>query len=306
MIRARAAVAAAALACVAPPLYADYEFEVDNGWELGGRYWWSTGKTQWSHNAQSVAPSFGNPTSVLVYDELRANSLEFYGAKRFRPGWFITGNLGIGRIYSGKLTDTDYNAGQAKSSESTSAVDEGTLGYLTVDGGYDFVRGYRSSLGIIAGLNYWNESVDVKGATFSVPAGTPPISSSTKVITNEVNWLSFRLGLAGRLQLGDRFNLSGTIAAVPYSRLHNDDSHYLRSDLGPTPNIKMTANGYGVQMEGEARYTVGKMIDVGLGLRYWKLKATSGDISFGGSPNLPLTDFQSTRYGATVSVIKRF
>ena len=305
MIRARAVAAAAALACVAPPLYAD-EFEVDTGFEMGGRYWWSTGKTQWSHNAQGAVPSFGNPTSTLVYDRLHASSLEFYGAKRWQRGWFIAGNAGFGRVYSGKLTDTDYDRGQSVSSESTSSVDEGTLGYLTFDGGYEFLRGYRSGLGVIVGLNYWNESVDVKGASFSVPAGTPPISNATKVITNDVSWLSFRLGLAGRLQLGDSFNLSGTVAAVPYSRLHNDDSHYLRSDLGSTPNITMTANGYGVQMEGEARYTVGKMTDIGLGLRYWKLKATSGDISFGGSPNLPLTDFQSTRYGATVSVIKRF
>ena len=305
MIRAHAAVAAAVLACAAPPLYAD-EFEVDNGWELGGRAWWSTGKTQWSHNAQSVNPAWGNPTSVLVYDRLNAASIEFYGAKRFNPGWFITGNVGVGRIYGGKLTDTDFDAGQTKSSESTSSVDQGTLGYLTVDGGFDFLRGWRSSLGVIAGLNYWNESVDVKGASFSVPAGEPPISNGTKIITNDVRWASVRLGLAGRLQLGDRFNLNGTVAAVPYSRLNNDDSHYLRTDLGSTPNIKMTANGYGVQMEGEARYTVGKMTDIGLGLRYWKLKATSGDISFGGSPNLPLTDFQSTRYGATFSVVKRF
>jgi hypothetical protein len=304
-MRAGAAAAAAVLACVAPPLYAD-EFEVDNGWELGGRTWWSTGKTQWSHNAQGSLPSFGNPTSVLAYDRLNATSIEFFGAKRWHPGWFISGNVGVGRVYGGKLTDTDYNAGQVKASESTSSVDEGTLGYLTFDGGYDFLRGWRSSLGVIAGLNYWNESVDVKGASFSVPAGMAPISSGTKVITNEVNWLSFRLGLAGRLQLGDRFNLSGTVAAVPYSRLNNDDSHYLRTDLGSTPNIKMTANGYGVQMEGEARYTVGKMTDIGLGLRYWKLKATSGDISFGGAPNLPLTDFQSTRYGATFSVARRW
>ena len=305
MIRARSAVAAAALACAAPPLHADYEFEVDNGWELGGRYWWSTGKTQWSHNAQSVTPGFGNPTSTLVYDRLHASSVEFYGAKRWHPGWFITGNVGIGRIYSGKLTDTDYNRGQSVASESTSSVDQGTLGYLTFDGGYDFLRGYRSSLGVIAGLNYWSENVDVTGASFSVPAGTAPISNGTKVITNEVKWLSFRLGLAGRLQLGDRFNLSGTIAAVPRTWLKNDDSHYLRSDLGSTPNITMTGTGSGVQLEGEARYTVARMTDIGLGVRYWKLKAT-GDVSFGGSPNLPLTDFQSTRYGATFSVIRRF
>src|SRR4051812_24716595 len=65
------------------------------GWEAGGRYWWSQGKTQWNHNAR---PVFGNPGSILVYDRLYAHSLEFHGAKRWAQGWFITGNLGLGEI----------------------------------------------------------------------------------------------------------------------------------------------------------------------------------------------------------------
>jgi len=301
--RARAAAAAAALAC-ATPLYAE-DFSEDRGWEVGGRYWWSTGKTQWSHNAQGVQPSLGNPTSVLVYDRLNAQSVELYGAKRWRPGFFIKGNAGIGTIYGGNLNDQDFSRGQVKFSETNSSINDGTLGYLTVDAGYDFLRGYRTSLGVFGGFNYWTEKVEANGASFVVPAGATGIPNGTKVITNEMRWYSLRVGLAGRLQVGDSLNLSGSVAAVPAAVLRNDDSHHLRTDLGSTPNITMDATGYGVQLDGEARYALFKRTDIGLGVRYWKLKAT-GDIHFAGSSALPLTDFQSTRYGATVSVITRW
>ena len=303
MRRTRAAAAAAALA-FATPLYAD-DFSVDRGWELGGRFWWSTGKTQWSHNAQGVQPAFGNPTSVLVYDRLNAQSVELYGAKRWNSGFFVAGNAGLGRIYGGSLNDQDFLAGQVKFSETSSSISEGALGYLTVDGGYDFVRGYRSSLGVFGGFNYWTEHVEASGASVVVPAGGTGVSNGTKVITNEMRWYSLRVGLAGRVQVGDSFNLSGSVAAVPAAVLRNDDSHHLRSDLGSTPNITMDATGYGVQLDGEARYTLFKRTDIGLGVRYWKLRAT-GDIHFGGGSAVPLTDFQSTRYGATVSVITRW
>jgi len=57
--------------------------------------------------------------------------------------------------------------------------------------------------------------------------------------------------------------------------------------------------------EAEARYRIFKSTDIGLGVRYWKLKAT-GDIQFAGSSSLPLNDFQSTRYGATLSFVSRW
>src|SRR5436190_6327077 len=203
------------------------------------------------------------------------------------------------------LNDQDFSAGQVKFSETNSSIKEGTLGYLTIDGGFDFVRRYRTSLGVFGGFNYWNEKVEAFGSTSVVPPGAPAIPNGTKVITNEMNWYSFRVGLAGRVQVGDSLNLSGTIAAVPVAVLRNDDSHHLRTDLGSTPNITMDGTGYGVQLDGEARFNLFKHTDIGLGARYWRLKAT-GDIHFAGGPALELKEFQSTRYGVTASIITRF
>lgn len=282
----------------------------ERGWEAGARYWWSQGKTQWNHNAQSSNPTFGNPTSVLVYDRLYAHSLEFHGAKRWRQGWFITGNAGFGRIYKGNLNDSDYNAGQVKFSETNSSISEGELGYLTVDGGYDIWR-FRggSTIGLFGGLQHWMEQVEANGGSYVVrPGGASDIGSGVTVISNEVRWTSLRAGVAFRTQLGPKVRLVAQLAAVPFTWMTNEDSHHLRtspSDLGPTPNITMEGSGYGQQLDAEVRYAIYKSMELGLGARYWKLKA-SGDIRFGGGRALPLNDFESTRYGLTLSLINRW
>ena len=303
----RAAAAVASLAAVVPLAHAQEVVAPDSGWEVGARYWWSRGKTEWSHDASGVAPYYGNPTSVLVYDKLNAHSLEVHGTKRGRGGWLVSGNVGGGSIYSGTLNDSDYFAGQVKFSETTSSITDGDLGYATIDGGYDFLRpAPRTSLGVFGGFNYWNERVVASGASYNVPAGQRGIPVSTAVITNDVKWYSARVGLVGRVQLGDSFNVSGTLAAVPLTYMRNNDSHHLRTDLGPTPNVTMDGTGFGAQLEAEARYALSKWAEIGLGLRYWKLRAT-GDIHFVvDGTTLPLNEFQSTRYGATLSLTARW
>jgi hypothetical protein len=44
--------------------------------DLDIRYWLSTGEIKSTHNAQSLDPTLGNPTSVLLYENLGANVLE--------------------------------------------------------------------------------------------------------------------------------------------------------------------------------------------------------------------------------------
>jgi len=277
----------------------------DRGWEFGVRYWWSKGKTQWNQTAQGVDSSLGNPTSVLVYDRLYGHSLEFQGAKRWRQGWFVAGNIGGGNIYSGALNDSDYFAGQIKFSETTSSVADSDLAYLTADGGYNFLRpAGGSTLGVFGGFHYWNERVKAWGASFIVPAGVSDIPNNVRVITNDVEWYSIRAGLNARAQVTDKALITASFAAVPRTWMRNHDSHHLRSDLGPTPNVTMDGTGRGLQFDAEARYAVYKRAELGLGLRYWKLRAT-GELRQANF-TLPLNEFESTRYGATLSFTSRW
>jgi len=253
-----------------------------------------------------VVPFFGNPTSVLVYDHLYAHSVEAYAAKRWRQGLFVAGNIGGGNIYSGALNDSDYFAGQTKFSETTSSITDGDLAYLTADGGYNFLQSAGgSTLGAFGGFHYWNERLVASGLSSIVPAGDPGIPNNVRVITNNVKWHSLRAGLNARAQVTDKALVTASFAVVPRTWMKNDDSHHLRGDLGRTPNITMDGTGHGVQLDAEARYAVYKRAELGLGLRYWRLRA-SGDIHFAGGSALPLNEFESKRYGVTLSFTSRW
>jgi hypothetical protein len=89
--------------------------------DLGIRYWLSTGETKSSHNAQSLDPTLGNPTSVLLYENLDANMLEFFGRQDFQERWFLNGILGVGRVKGGFFDDEDFKAGQVKFSDTSSS-----------------------------------------------------------------------------------------------------------------------------------------------------------------------------------------
>jgi hypothetical protein len=310
MLPCRRALAVLALLCAPVPACAQDPAPGDDGWELGGRYWWSVGRTQWSHNAQRVAPILGNPTSVLVYDRLYAHSLELTGTKRWRQGWFISGHAGVGKIYGGNLNDSDYFAGQVKFSETDSSVSDGYLAYLTVDGGHDiWGSAGGSALGLFGGLQYWTEEVEASGLSYRVnPGGQPNIGNGVRVITNEVTWISLRAGLAARIQMSEKSRFLATFAFVPHTEMSNNDSHHLRTasnDLGPAPNITMEGTGSGLQLDAEARYAVRKGTELGLGLRYWRLTA-EGTVKFGRGSSLPLKEFESTRRGVTLAIVNRW
>jgi len=113
----RLAASLAALAAALPLSAAE------RGFEFGTRYWLSSGENRFAHNAQGVNPTLGNPTSILTYDELDARALELHWRSNFSSeGWFFKGNFGLGEVRDGTFDDEDYDAAQAKTDDTTSAV----------------------------------------------------------------------------------------------------------------------------------------------------------------------------------------
>lgn len=281
--------------------------------ELGARYWLSTGETKHSYNAQAMFPSLGNPTSVLTYENLDAHVLEVHGRLNFHQSWFIKGNLGVGRINTGSFDDEDYLAGQVKFSDTTSSVTAGWLAYGTLDIGRNewVLRQGRTTFGAFIGYNQWTEYVDAYGASFTTDLFGPggEISRDVKFISNKAIWKSLRLGVAANIAIGERAQLVADLAFIPYSKLRNEDSHHLRtdpSDLGPTPNIITEGTGRGAQLDLELRYAIYRRTELGLGLRYWYLKATDGTRKVVDFPDLPLVEFYSMRTGVTLSLTHRW
>jgi len=126
---------------ISPAAIAQDEWPIARRGDLGVRYWLSTGETKRSHNAQGIDPTLGNPTSVLLYENLDANVLELFWRQNFRNSLFLKGTVGVGRINRGSFDDEDFEAGQVKFSDTTSSVTQGRIGYGTLDLGYQWVLG---------------------------------------------------------------------------------------------------------------------------------------------------------------------
>lgn len=273
--------------------------------ELGIRYWLSTGETKNSHNARAASPALGNPTSVLTYENLDAHVLELFGRASFAGNWFVKGNLGVGSITNGSFDDEDYLAGQFKFLDTTSSVPEGTITYATFDVGITpwVLQGGRSSVGLFLGYNQWTEEVDGYGIMQTADplgVGGGNLPDSVLVISNKAQWKSLRLGVAASLAFSERGRLVADLAYVPYSKIRNEDSHHLRPDLGPVPNVIKEGVGMGVQLDAELRYLVSARTTLGAGLRYWRLKAEHGT----DNTDFPLVELISERMGVTLSLAR--
>jgi hypothetical protein len=269
------------------------------------RYWLSTGETKNSHNARAASPVLGNPTSVLTHENLDAHVLELAARTSFAGNGFVKGNLGVGRINTGSFDDEDYLAGQFKFLDTTSSVTEGDIAYGTIDVGFTpwSLQGGRSSVGLFLGFNQWTEEVDAYGITQTADplgVGAGDLPDSVLVVSNKAQWRSLRLGVAASLAFSERGRLVADLAYVPYSKVRNEDSHHLRPDLGPVPNIIKEGVGAGVQLDAELRYVVLRRTTLGAGLRYWRLKAEHGT----DNTDFPLVELISERIGVTLSLAR--
>jgi hypothetical protein len=280
--------------------------ELHRGWELGVRYWVSTGITQWSHNAQPIDPSAGSPTSILTYEDLTAHALELQGRRNFGAGWFVRGNAGLGTVRDGSLDDEDYAAGQVKFLDSTSAVQGNRLAYATIDLGRTLWANGTTSYGIFGGYHRWTERLDAYGAMFTVNfPGLSDLGDSVPAISNEATWSALRVGATLSSMLESKMRFSLDLAWVPYARLSNEDSHWQRSDLGSPPNVHIDGRGRGFQLDLELRYLIAPEWEAGAGFRHWWLQSRRGSVRIG-TLDTRLVEIESQRTGVTLSVTRRW
>lgn len=269
------------------------------------RYWSSEGRTTWSHNAQPADPVLGNPTSQLTYSGMRGGLVEL--GLTVRGGeWFGTGSFGSGSIEGGKLRDEDWFAGQVKFSDTDSVIQRDDIRYWVLDVGRDVFRARRFAVAAFGGLGKYQETIDAFGVTDNLGAGAVLVPVTTRVITNEATWTFFRIGAIGSFRPVERLTLSAEAAYLPILDLSNEDSHHLRGDLGPVPNVHMSGSGDGYMAQVEARLAVFRGAIVSLAYRDWRFTA-DGTIRFGPSgESLPLKRFETTRSGARAGFSYRF
>jgi outer membrane protease len=288
---------------VVAPLSEEIRFEV------GGRFWYSTGSF-----AKSLFddPRFSNNlNSRLTYSALSGWSYELFGRVDHAGGFFLKGFFGIGSINAGTLVDEDFPPALVPYSSTLSEQRNGRLGYVTVDYGYNLVRTPTYRVGAFVGYNYFHETVSAYGCaqTGGNPGiCIPTIPTSVLGITEDAAWHSFRLGVAADVLLFDCVRLGADAAWVPYAKLVSTDTHWLRPDIFHPVNEP--GSGSGVQLEAFAAYQLNAAFSIGVGARYWRLNAKGG-IELEEAAGFPFAvpqpgTFSTERYGLFAQAAYKF
>ena len=243
--------------------------------EVGGRYWYSSGRLDFGF--ANGSPLFGNPTSTLDWRGLSAHSGEVFARIDHIPsGVFVKGLVGLGATTDGHIDDLDFLVTQFKFSDTTSDVHNGNLSYAMLDVGWAYSPTFGVRLGFFAGYHYWHEKVTAYGIVCNIPSfiGCPAAGAviegfGVPVLSYEPTVHAVRIGVESRIAVDEHWSFSGEIAGVPYAALRNKDSHLLRqsmADLGPAPNVITDSTyAFGVEAELFVNYAFTPNIEMGAG-----------------------------------------
>jgi opacity protein-like surface antigen/outer membrane protease len=280
------------------------------GWEFegGGRYWYSFGRFQKDLPAGPANDKV--LASRLTYDNLTANTGEFFGRVDTPVNVFLKGYVGGGSVNSGRLNDEDWGlvpplANFASYSNTTSNV-TGPLFYGTVDVGYDVFHGPGYKIGAFVGYNRYSYTMSAAGCTQianpnSDCVGNNAVPASVVGIIETDTWDSLRVGASAETMLFDRWKLSGDLAYVPYTQFTGTDQHVLRDIVSDE-----RGHGQGVQAEAFLSYLVTNAFSVGVGGRYWSLWTTSGSDVANGISQARNDTYSAERLGVTFQAFYKF
>ena len=307
-----------------PAVGGDVERRFPSPWafEIGARYWYSTGTTKFGFT-NNVYP-FGSPTSTLDWKDTTGHSGEVFARLDHRPtGLFVKGVAGAGTLRGGEIIDRDYVFDQFTFSDTTSQIHGDNLRYFTVDVGYavDLPR-YGVRVGGFVGYHYWREKMTAYGLTcnetdvvwpryYCGPAGTVRYGDDTAVLAFEPTVHALRIGAEARFRIDRRWSVSGEVALIPIAWFDNNDSHILRqsmADLGPAPNVITSGYGYGGMAEVFVNYEVTPNVEAAVGVRYWGMNAFRGDVTFGPyfDQKDELMNFEMNRFGLLAQIKGKF
>jgi hypothetical protein len=244
--------------------------------ELGARYWFSSGNYSKDLFAGGASANGGQLVSRLSFTGLTDHAGELFGSIKQRRGWFLNWNVGFGKTVAGNLTDQDFAPFITPFSSTLSAQQEGSIGYATIDLGYNVVGSPAWQVGPFVGVNFLRDTINATGCTqqannLDVCAGIPP--TGPRIISQRADWTSVRVGVAGAWNVTNQFKLSGNAAWLPFVSLDATDSHVLRADLPNNGNTPETGTGSGVQLEAIASYAISDDFSIGVGGRYWYMQA---------------------------------
>jgi outer membrane protease len=243
--------------------------------EFGLRFWY--GRTTTGKNLYDTSGSL--LISRLTYGDLSIFAAEGYARFDLDRRWFLKGYGGGGTFRKGSLKDEDFPPVIVPFSATYSVQQDSSPFYGAIDAGFNAVWGPDFRVGVFAGLHYLNQNVVAFGCTQAafnpMICGAFPIPNQVKVITQDNNWRSLRVGVDAAFDF-DRFRVSIDAAWLPFVWLSGTDTHWLR--IGPnlgdfTGPLPEDGKGWGYQIDAFLSYRVNDWASVGIGGRYWYMQA---------------------------------
>jgi opacity protein-like surface antigen len=274
----------------------EWEFDV------GGRYWYSSGRQQ---NSNGTTPNV--LLSRLSYDRVQGHTGEVFARVDAPFDMFVKGFVGGGVLGRGTMYDEDWglsNNGPPVGYEVTESNVSGSINYITGDIGYNVLRARDHRVGLFVGYNRFQTVMDAFGCTQSVNPGSgycqPAIAGNVKIISQFDTWHAVRLGASAEAAPWDRFRIGVDIAYLPYVYLDSLDIHRVRD---PAVYFPVEGTGQGVQAEILLSYRATDRLSFGIGGRYWSMWTTYAS-QFDFPDNVFTT--QVERYGVFVQASYRF
>jgi hypothetical protein len=245
--------------------------------DFGLRFWY--GRSTTAKNL--FDPSGSMMVSRLTYGDLSIFAAEAYGRFDLDRRWFLKGYVGGGTLRKGNLKDEDFGLPPPFNpySSTFSIQENGSPIYASVDAGFNVVWGPDFRVGLFGGFHYMNENVTAFGCTQTsfnpLICGAFVLPNQVKVITQDNNWYSMRLGVDATVEF-DRWRVSVDAAWLPFVWLAGTDTHWLRIGTGNpgdfTGPVSEDGRGWGCQLEAFLSYRVYEQLSVGIGGRYWYMQ----------------------------------
>lgn len=178
------------------------------GFEVGLRYWYSMGEQSYGSTNGTTSSTDTTQTGEL---HLR---IEDHSSNTFVKG--IAGySFATTGSYEGPLTSGD--------------VVDGVVGYAGADFGWNVIGDNNGSgIGGLVGYMRWNNSPDTGRNSFTTATSGSDISYDPTTgqtfvpgdsVEDQVSVDMLRLGIEGKAKIGDMFDISGELVAVPYAKI---------------------------------------------------------------------------------------
>ncbi len=197
---------------------------------IGLRYWYSQGSTE---NKGDLAR--------IDNENVTGHTVEFLARlEDTSTGFFTKGYIGLGKNTDGSQSQRGFKS---------TGWNTSSLGYLTLDGGWEFRRLSNNSARINALVGYQYLS-DIHSASFD----TVDVKITSK-------FHAFRVGVAADGQFNDRLAWAVEAAAVPWAYNQvKDSATKLESEYT-----------YGFEADAALNVALTNNWDIGIGGRYWWL-----------------------------------